>query len=96
MFAFQKRLAALEHEIGNTEGRVPVARGFNAGALERGIPQPNSQGTHILEMAARTRLIVLNMTYCCEGTIADVIFAAESLESTVQIRKVLEDFDIYC
>ncbi|CAD7087787.1 unnamed protein product [Hermetia illucens] len=68
-------------------------------ALEWGMPHTDSRGKRILEMAARTGLVVLNtgstLTFWrpgCEGSIPDVTFASESLVSLVDGWRVLEDF----
>ena len=96
---FRRRLDALEDAILSTDGRILVGGDFNARALEWGMPHTDSRGKRILEMAARTGLVVLNTGSTptfrrpgCEGSIPDVTFASESLVSLVDGWRVLEDF----
>ena len=96
---FQRRLDALEDAVSSTEGRILVGGDFNARALEWGMPQSDSRGKRILEMAARTGLVILNTGSTptfrrsgCEGSIPDITFASESLASSVDGWRVLEDF----
>ena len=57
---FRRRLEALEDAILSTDGRILVGGDFNARALEWGMPHTDSRGKRILEMAARTGLVILN------------------------------------
>ncbi|CAD7076744.1 unnamed protein product [Hermetia illucens] len=95
----RRRLDAVEDAISITEGRILVGGDFNARALEWIMPQSDSRGKRILEMAARTGLVVLNTRSTsmfrrpgCEGSIPDITFASESLASSVDRWRVLEDF----
>ncbi|CAD7088022.1 unnamed protein product [Hermetia illucens] len=81
---FRRRLHALEDAILSTDGRMP---------------HTDSGGKRILELAARTGLVVLNTGSTptfrrpgCEGSIPDVTFASESLVSLVDWWRVLKDF----
>lgn len=96
---FRDRLDCLEDEIVNTTGNMVVAGDFNAKALEWGMPRPDTRGRLILEMAARTGLLVLNdgivTTFRRPGyaeTIPDVSFASETLVPLIQGWSVLEDY----
>lgn len=94
MPAFQNRLASLEDEIRNTEGRVLV-----------GGDRQNPRMGHFLTRFSRDTdcgdgrhdRTYYHSTFRrpgCRGTIPDVNFAAESLVSAVQRWKVLENFTV--
>ncbi|GJQ69586.1 hypothetical protein Trydic_g6680 [Trypoxylus dichotomus] len=96
---FRTKVDALEDAIFNTQGEVIVGVDFNAKAIEWCVPHPDSRGRYILEMAARTELIVLNerevTTFRRLGyseTIPDVSFASEALAPRIIDWKVSENF----
>ncbi|GJQ83619.1 hypothetical protein Trydic_g19943, partial [Trypoxylus dichotomus] len=96
---FRTKIDALEDAIFNTQGEVIVGGDFNAKAIEWGMPHPDSRGRYILEMAARTGLIVLNerevTTFRRPGyseTIPDVSFASEALVPRIVDWKVSESY----
>ena len=67
-------------------GLLLVAGDFNARAIEWGLPETNSRGRHLLEIAARLGLVVTNegsvTTYRRPGfgeSIPDITFASEQL-----------------
>ncbi|GJQ73176.1 hypothetical protein Trydic_g1800 [Trypoxylus dichotomus] len=87
--------SALEDAIFNTHGEVIVGGDFNAKAM----PHPNSRGRYILEMMAKTELIVLNerevTTFHRPGyseTIPDVYFASVALAPRIVDWKVSENY----
>lgn len=94
---FHAKLEAIEDEIRCMDGQVIVAGDFNARAVEWGSRSTNSRGRSILQMAARTGLIVANAGCVptfrrpgCEGTIPDITLASESLTNKIKDWKVLE------
>lgn len=96
---FQEKLDGLEEVILATEGAIVAAGDFNARALEWGMPTPDTRGGYILEMAARTGLLVLNeggtSTFRRPGymeTIPDISFASERLVPQIEGWKVIEDY----
>lgn len=96
---FREKLDCLEDQILNTQGKVVVAGDFNARALEWGMPHSNTRGRLIMEMAARTGLLVLNegnvTTFRRPGygeTIPDVSFASETTAPLIHKWRVLEDY----
>lgn len=96
---FQEKLDVLEDEIRVEEGKILVAGDLNARAVEWGMPKPDSRGKRILEMAARTGLMVMNKgnrpTFRRpgqNGTIPDITLASESLASMIERWEVLEDY----
>lgn len=96
---FRSKLNALEDQIVNVAGQIVVAGDFNARALEWGMPQPDTRGRLILEMAARTGLLILNVgstsTFRRPGymeTIPDITFASEALVPHIQGWRVMEDY----
>lgn len=95
---FQQKLDGLEDAL-FTKSAVIVTGDFNARAVEWGLPDTNSRGRRIMEMAARTSLIVLNIGSTttfrrpgCSGTIPDVSFASEDIAPKVQDWYVMEDY----
>ncbi|XP_073984792.1 uncharacterized protein [Rhodnius prolixus] len=95
---FQQKLDGLEVAL-FTKSAVIVTGDFNARAVEWGLPDTNSRGRRIMEMAARTSLIVLNIGSTttfrrpgCSGTIPDVSFASEDIAPKVQDWYVMEDY----
>lgn len=94
---FQSKLNALEEEILSTRGCVVVAGDFNSKSLEWGMPYPDTQGRLVLEMAARTGLLVVNVgnTFRRPGynkTIPNVSFSSESLVSRIKHWRVNEEY----
>lgn len=57
---FQAMLEGLEGVIWDMEGGILVANDFNAKAIAWRLPKSDSRGKHIMEMAAKRGLIVLN------------------------------------
>jgi len=96
---FRHGLDMLEDTVRNMEGDVVVAGDFNAKALEWGMPEQDSRGAYIMEMADRLGLSVLNIGSTptfrrgASGTIPDVSFASENLSRRVTDWKVLETFN---
>lgn len=96
---FQEKLHRLEDVIRGEEGKVLVSGNFNVRAVERGIPKPDSRGNRVMEMSARTGLVVINKgrTATCrrpgqEGMIPDITLATESLAPLIQSWEVIEDY----
>lgn len=95
---FQAKLEGLEGVIQDMEGGILVAGDFNAKAIEWGMPRSDSRGKHVMEMAARRGLIVLNTgvsTFRRPGqreTTPDISLASEDLARHVINWKVMEDF----
>lgn len=94
---FEKKLEEIEDKIREIEGYFIVAGDFNARAAEWGMPETNSRGTRIMEMAARTGLTVANVGNVptfrrpgCEGTIPDVTLVTETIAHKITNWKVLE------
>lgn len=96
---FRDKVDALEDEILRMSGKIIVAGDFNARSTEWGMPNADSRGNYITEMAARRGLVVLNTgstsTFRRPGygeSIPDVSFATEDLVSSVEGWSVLEDY----
>jgi hypothetical protein len=96
---FGAKLDALEDEIAAMSGHLVVAGDFNARALEWGMPNPDTRGRLILEMAARAGLLVLNSgsvtTFRRPGyteTIPDITLASEALAPHAHNWMVMEDY----
>lgn len=96
---FRAKLDALEDEIHGVTGQMVVAGDFNARALEWGMPNPDTRGRLIVEMAARAGLIILNSgattTFRRPGyteTIPDISLASEGLVPYIQGWRVMEDY----
>ncbi|XP_046674689.1 uncharacterized protein LOC124363484 [Homalodisca vitripennis] len=97
---FQNQLDDLEDIIltlGNT--RIILAGDFNAKSVEWGMPATDVRGFRILEMAARTGLVVSNvgsaLTFRRPGygqTIPDVTFSSEGLAGRITDWRVIEDY----
>lgn len=94
---FEKKLNDIEDAINNLSGPFIVAGDFNSRAVEWGMPSTNSRGKRILDMAARTGLIVANLgdtpTFRrpgCEGSIPDITLVSEKIADKVSNWKVLE------
>lgn len=97
--SFRDKVDALEDTILGTSGDIVVGGDINAKALEWGMPHPDSRGKYVLEMAARTGLIVLNTgsatTFRRPGyteTIPDVSFATEGLVPRIKDWTVGEEY----
>lgn len=96
---YKDKLEELEDNITQMTGSIVLAGDFNAKAIEWGMPQPDSRGRLILEMAARQSLIVMNTgnstTFRRPGyteTIPDITLVSEDLVSKVKGWTVIEDF----
>ena len=96
---FQEKLDLLEDAIREEEGMILLAGDLNARAVEWGVPQPDSRGKRILEMAARTGLVMINKgqkpTFRRtgqKGSIPDITLASESLAPLIQRWHVIEDY----
>lgn len=96
---FETKLGELEDVVRDAEGGVVVGGDFNARAIEWGMPQTNTRGRLILEMAARSGLVVLNVANTPtfrragqEGSIPDITLASEHLVQRIQNWRVLEDY----
>lgn len=96
---FREKIDLLEDAILNTIGNVIVGGDFNARAVEWGMPHPDSRGKYILEMAARTGLVILNdgntTTFRRPGyseTIPDISLASEALAPRIRDWRVNEEY----
>ena len=96
---FHEKLDLLEDTIREQKERIIVAGDLNARALEWGSPWTDSRGKRILELAARVGLIVMNegntptfRRLAQKGTIPDVTLASETLTTSIQHWKVIEDY----
>ena len=96
---FVTKLHYLEDTLQEMKTNLVVAGDFNARAVEWGMPQTDSRGQKILDMASRLELIVLNEgntpTFRRPGytqTIPDVSFATEDIAAQVSNWKVMEDY----
>lgn len=96
---FLQKLDDLEDLIRDVSGSVVVGGDFNAKALEWGMPDPDARGGYVLEMVARTGLLILNTgntpTFrrpSCVGTIPDISFASERLAPSICNWHVIEDY----
>lgn len=94
---FRIKLDGIEDEIRRIDGQLIVAGDLNARAIDWGSRTTNSRGRSVVEMAARTGLIVANIggvpTFRrpgCEGTIPDVTLVSETLARKMKNWKVLE------
>lgn len=94
---FTAKLASLEETIREASGNIIFAGDLNARAVEWGMPTTNRRGTLILEMAARTDLVVMNSgnnpTYVRPGfgeSIPDVTFASAGLVRRVGGWRVMD------
>lgn len=96
---YRDKVDALEEEVLRLGGKAIVAGDFNAKGVEWGMPYSDPRGKYLLEMAARTGLVVLNVgcttTFRRPGyreTIPDVSFASEELVPMTEGWSVLEDY----
>ncbi|XP_073972947.1 uncharacterized protein [Rhodnius prolixus] len=96
---FRRKLNSLEDDIRVRGGRILVVGDLNAKAVEWGMPVTDMRGRLIVEMAARTELVVLNegstSTFRRPGyteTIPDISLASEGLAARVRGWRVIEDF----
>lgn len=96
---YREIIERLEDKIADIDGNKIVAGDFNARAVEWGMPQTNSRGLQILDMAARQSLIILNTgntsTFRRPGyaeTIPDISLASESIAEYIYEWAVLEDY----
>ena len=96
---FRVKVDDIEDAIQQLDGKILVAGDFNAKAPEWGMPASDMRGRYLLEMAARSGLIVLNNGSTptfrragCTGTIPDITMATEDLASKIHNWKVIEDY----
>ncbi|XP_029053824.2 uncharacterized protein LOC114881259 [Osmia bicornis bicornis] len=96
---FRDKLEALEDDLRDIPGALVVAGDFNARAIEWDMPQPNTRGKLVLEMAVRLGLVVLNVgatpTYRQPGfgySIPDITLVSEDLVRKAVGWRVMEDF----
>lgn len=94
---FERKLNEIEDKIINIGGNFIVAGDFNSRAIEWGMTSTNSRGRRILDMAARTGLIVANEGNTptfrrpgCEGTIPDITLVSEKVADKILNWRVLE------
>lgn len=99
MEEFETKLNKIEDEMRHIGEHFLVAGDFNSRAIEWGSNTTNTRGRKILDMAARTGLIVANVGNTptfrrpgCEGTIPDITLVSEGLANKIIDWKVL---DIY-
>lgn len=95
---FRQKLDALEDAI-REKCNLIVAGDFNARAIEWGMPQTDTRGRLVLEMAARLNLTVLNRgstpTYRRPGfgnSIPDITMISENLAPRANDWEVMEDY----
>ncbi|XP_039954228.1 uncharacterized protein LOC120770715 [Bactrocera tryoni] len=96
---FQEKLDNIEDTARSIEGQLIIAGDINSNAVEWGMPNTDSRGKRILEMAARLSLIVLNTGNAttfrrpgCEETTPDITLSSERLAGSIKKWKVLEDY----
>lgn len=94
---FQSKLDEIEDKIRDIEGPIIVAGDLNSRAVEWGMRTSNSRGRKIIQMAARTGLVVANNGSVptfrrpgCEGTIPDITLVSENIARKIENWKVLE------
>ncbi|XP_050338250.1 uncharacterized protein LOC126764627 [Bactrocera neohumeralis] len=85
--AFQEKLDNIKDTARTIEGQLIIAGDLNARAVEWGMPNTDSRGKRILEMAARLGLIVLS-----EETTPDITLSTERMAGSINNWKVLEDY----
>jgi len=97
--AFLQMVERLEDALRLLNGNLVIAGDFNSRAIEWGMPETNTKGRLLLEMAARLELTVANvgrtMTYRRPGfgsSIPDVTFVTDRLATCVKRWRVIEDF----
>lgn len=97
--SFESKLDNLEDTLRGMNGESVVTGDINAKAIEWGMPEQNSRGKHIMKMAVRTGLSVLNVGNMstfrrpgCLETIPGVSFATDVLASGVQDWQVTKDY----
>nr|AMS38369.1 hypothetical protein [Bactrocera tryoni] len=96
---FQEKLDNIEDTARSIEGQLIIAGDLNSRAVEWGMPNTDSRGKRILEMAARLGLIVLNTGNAttfrrpgCEETTPDITLSTERMAGSIKNWKVLEDY----
>ncbi|KRG07864.1 uncharacterized protein Dmoj_GI25793 [Drosophila mojavensis] len=96
---FQNKLDAIEDLLVDRRQPFIVAGDLNARAVDWGMSSTNSRGRKIMDMAARSGLVVANRgsrpTFHrpgCEGTIPDVTFGSEHIVDRIKDWKILDDF----
>lgn len=94
---FQAKLDGIEDFVREIRGDVIVAGDFNARAADWGMKSTNSRGRRIVQMIARTGLIVANVGNTptfrrsgCEGTIPDITLVSERIANKITNWRVLE------
>lgn len=94
---YYRKLAEIEDFLQETENEKIVAGDFNAKAIEWGEPYTNPKGRKILEMAARTGLVVLNSGMAstfrrsdCNETYPDISLATEGIYRKIANWHVIE------
>lgn len=97
---YKQKVSEIEDAVRATNGNLIVAGDFNAKSLEWGMPTTDSRGRFLLEMAARSGLLVLNVgnvpTFRRRGhvgTIPDISFSSEALYGRVRDWRVMEDYN---
>ena len=96
---FQSKLDAIEDMLLDRLQPFIVAGDFNARAVDWGMSSTNSRGRKIMDMAARTGLVVANQgnraTFNrpgCEGTIPDITLGSEHIVDRIKDWKILDEF----
>lgn len=96
---FRSKLNELEDALRDTLGEMVVAGDFNARALEWGMPQQDTRGRLVMEMASRLDLSVVNTgstpTYRRPGfgnSIPDITMVSTGLISNSVDWRVMEDY----
>lgn len=94
---FETKLNEIEDKMMEIGGHFIVAGDLNARAVDWGMLSTNSRGRKIMDMAARTGLVVANVGNTptfrrpgCEGTIPDITLVSEKIADKVENWKVLE------
>ncbi|XP_059222547.1 uncharacterized protein LOC131996734 [Stomoxys calcitrans] len=97
--AYEAKLDEIEDTMRGLDGHHVVAGDFNSRAVEWGMPTTNPRGRRVLDMAARTGLLVVNTgdvpTFRrpgCEGTIPDITLASEEIIGKITEWSVLETY----
>ena len=97
---FRQKLFELEDMIRNAAGDIVMGGDFNARAVEWGMPAPDARGRDVLELAARTGLLVQNVGRTptlqrpgCAKTIPDVTFASERIAPLIESWRVINNYN---
>ena len=96
---FKRKLDNIENIVRGLGEKVVIAGDLNARAIDWGMPNADSRGKEILEMAARMDLCVINTGNVRtfrrrgqKGTIPDITLSTYSVEERIIDWQVLEDF----